>query len=419
MEKERQLQHSNPLIQNSPVDLGSAATTAPSVHHLTQQIQIQHHATGTTLEHLNVYPLPPQPGMEIWPPQPHDAIKNDLDAKNRKRKFFCNHCRNELDPELIENIISDIEKPRKKQKVMLSNIPSTPTSNTSSACTTPVSHSLNDSIATPSPGHTDFLSEKKKQKNQRAEQKDIITTFARIIMTESDASYAKSPLPKDAVFALYEKHVKTHPIPYHVFWRYVLGKNDNKKQKPLWGVNVQSSRKGGSRGILGVRFRNVDEAAEKNMFDYHLEVLNQHGVTLDVNGIIEDLRTQYETHRPKSIPQYHHHTKVEHPQPMTGTQSEIDSKNNDMIISTEMSPSFALNSAGRVLKVRIKGTDFFRRVAISHCTIKELVEKIQQKFGIDSSAIREIREIPDVILVDDGDVHSLGNNTELEITVQA
>jgi len=240
-------------------------------------------------------------------------------------------------------------------------------------------------------------------------------------MTESDASYIKSPLPKDAVYSLYEKHVKTHPIPYHVFWRYVLGKGDNKKQKPLWGVNVQSSRKGGSRGILGVRFRNIDDPTEKNMFDLHIEILAQHNIFLDSNAIAEDLRIQYEAHRPKSTLQYH--TKVEHPQPTMimgqPSSSDMDTTKTEMVISTEASPSrFSFVHPGKILKVRMKGTDSFRRVAIPRSTVKELVDKIQQKFSlIDGNVIREIKELPNVVLIDDGDINALPNDAELEITL--
>jgi len=52
--------------------------------------------------------------------------------------------------------------------------------------------------------------------------------------------------------------------------------------------------------------------------------------------------------------------------------------------------------------------------------MKELVEKIMMKFAIlESSAIREIRELPNVILVDDSDVSALNSNAELEVTVIA
>jgi len=279
----------------------------------------------------------------------------------------------------------------------------------------------------------EFMSEKKKQKNQRAEQKDIITTFARIIMTESDASYSKQPLPKDAVYGLYEKHVKSHPIPYHVFWRYVLGKSDNKKQKPLWGVNVQSSRKGGTRGILGVRFRNIDDLNEKAIMEMNLEILSEHGVPIDANLLGDDLRIQYESYRPKTIPQYHHqHTKVESQAQPQQQQAQLNSQNpaqmmdidkvgqgtDPMISSPEKLPFLHLNS--KLLKIRMKGFDLFRRVILTKFTMKELVEKIMMKFAIlESSAIREIRELPNVILVDDSDVSALNSNAELEVTVIA
>jgi len=421
MEKERQLQqHANPHIQNSTVELLATSTQLSTVaHHIALPQQIPLHATGTTLEHIGgLFPLQNPASMEMW--SPHEHMKNELDGKMRKRQFYCNHCGQELDQEVIDNIISDTEKPRKKAKMI--NIPSTPNNMATTSTTTTPNHGPNDSVsATPSSNNSDFVSEKKKQKNQRAEQKDIITSFARIIMTESDASYIKSPLPKDAVYSLYAKHVKAHPIPYHVFWRYVLGKGDNKKQKPLWGVNVQSSRKGGSRGILGVRFRNIDDPTEKNMFDLHIEILAQHNIFLDSNAIAEDLRLQYEAHRPKSTLQYH--TKVEHPQSnmVMGqpSSSDMDTTKTEMVISTEMSPSrFSFVHPGKILKVRMKGTDSFRRVAIPRSTVKELVDKIQQKFSlIDGNVIREIKELPNVVLIDDGDISALPNDAELEITL--
>jgi len=401
---EKELQHVNTLIQGTIQGAVELVSTQPPGHHLIPINQLPPHATGTTLEHIS-FSMPPG-GMEMWP-APDGSLKNDMDDKMKKRKFYCNHCGHELEAETIESILNDNDKPRKKAKT-LSN------SSMHTVANTTVTTNMNDIASGTLTNNGDYISEKKKQKNHRAEQKDIITTFARIIMTESDSSYAKSPLPKDAVFALYEKHVKSHPIPYHVFWRYVLGKSDNKKQKPLWGVNVQSSRKGGSRGILGVRFRNVDDPIEKSIMDTHLVVLTQHGVTVDANAMIDDLRSQYEAHRPKLVPQYHHHHKVE-PQ-MNQQQGELDSKSDMMEMSPPRFPY--TNGTGKLLKVKVKGNDLYRRVVITKYTMKELIEKLIPKFGIaDASTIREIRELPDVILMDDADVNALPNNAELELTI--
>jgi len=89
-----------------------------------------------------------------------------------------------------------------------------------------------------------------------------------------------------------------------------------------------------------------------------------------------------------------------------------------MISSPEKLPFLHLNS--KLLKIRMKGFDLFRRVILTKFTMKELVEKIMMKFAIlESSAIREIRELPNVILVDDSDVSALNSNAELEVTVIA
>ena len=86
------------------------------------------------------------------------------------------------------------------------------------------------------------------------------------------------------------------------------------------------------------------------------------------------------------------------------------------------------------MKVREVGTESFRRVALNQLTMQELWEKTAAKFGkpggaavrsrsrihiaptaAANQAVAQIRELPNVVLMDDEDLAALDNEAELEV----